>query len=217
MIKETVNIVGLGGIGSYIAEEAARIGCSRLNLFDDDRVEPHNLGNQRYSGLNQVGLFKAEVMTEKLVGLADWHAGRGIEIEIIAKCERVGAESELLGIVIVAVDSIEARKEIFSVCRLNPAIPLYIEAGAAENEGVVHVFVPHDPDHVRAYEWLLSALSGHGPNPCVRRGMGGQFASIVSDWLIKFGEGKLPPTLISSYIHYRNLPQVVSEPTISYP
>lgn len=214
MIDQTINIIGLGGIGSHIAKEVARIGCERLILFDDDYVELRNFANQCYDHPRQIGLLKAEAMAEALGGIVWWHMEHGNEMEIVARCEKVGINHELRGVVIVAVDNIESRREIFSICKLNPAVPLYLEAGAAEDAGVVHAFIPHDVDHIKAYEGLLAALSEQGPPPCVRRGMGGQFASIVADWLLKFQARKLPSTLVSSYIHYEELPKLVSEPVI---
>jgi hypothetical protein len=38
-----VGIIGLGGIGSLVAEYLARLGVGRFCLVDDDRVEPSNL------------------------------------------------------------------------------------------------------------------------------------------------------------------------------
>src|SRR5262249_31326636 len=38
-----VGIIGLGGIGSLVAEYLARIGAGRFLLVDDDRVETSNL------------------------------------------------------------------------------------------------------------------------------------------------------------------------------
>lgn len=56
-----VGIVGLGSVGSVIAETLARIGVSRALLIDPDRVEPHNLDRLLHGTPRSVGHFKVDV------------------------------------------------------------------------------------------------------------------------------------------------------------
>lgn len=63
--QTTVAICGLGGLGSNIAISLARAGIGKLILIDFDRVDISNLHRQQYRA-NQVGLFKAEALTEIL-------------------------------------------------------------------------------------------------------------------------------------------------------
>ena len=42
-----VAVVGLGGVGSYIAEALARSGVGALTLVDADEVAPSNINRQR--------------------------------------------------------------------------------------------------------------------------------------------------------------------------
>ena len=151
---DTVNLIGLGGIGSAVAKTIVKIGCERIFLFDDDTVEAHNLHNQNY-GRSDVGMPKALALARRLEEILP----EGRQTEIIPRQERVGEHSYLTGIVIVAVDSAKARREIFSACRYNAFIPLYIEAGAAQERGAVTVFIPHDTDHVTVYRTILKAYS----------------------------------------------------------
>lgn len=213
MIRYTINLIGLGGIGSWTANKLIRLGCQRLLLFDDDKVETHNIENQDYD-LHHIGRPKVNATDMKMYGITEWHARHGLQVEIVAREERVGADSTLRGIVIVAVDSTEARKEIFKACCHNPGIPLYIEAGAAHNQGVVRVLVPHDKDQVEVYERLLELYSEEGPAPCVSPYMAGQFASIIAYWVWRFNEGWRPRTVLASSIDYRHGPNVVTEPIL---
>jgi molybdopterin/thiamine biosynthesis adenylyltransferase len=202
MPQHTVNIVGLGGIGSWTANKVARIGCPRLILWDDDKVEVHNFANQDYDYPAHLARSKVKATELKLQGTVEWHASQGREMKVIAREERVTRETALRGVVIVTVDNSEARKEIFAACRYNPAIPLYIEAGAAEHRGTVRVFVPHDKDHVRLYEQILDSFSaeGEGPAPCVSPHMGGVFATIIAGWLQRLNEGLRLQRMISTAI-----------------
>ena len=52
-------VVGLGGIGSWIAVDLALIGIGTLILFDDDKIESSNL-NRTLFKLSQVGEFKTK-------------------------------------------------------------------------------------------------------------------------------------------------------------
>lgn len=44
-VKGVCNIIGAGSVGSVVAELLVRNGITAINLFDDDIIEPHNLGN----------------------------------------------------------------------------------------------------------------------------------------------------------------------------
>jgi len=56
-------IVGLGGIGNWIAVQAALLGVGTLVLFDDDKVETSNL-NRTLFKLSHVGEYKTKAVKE---------------------------------------------------------------------------------------------------------------------------------------------------------
>lgn len=56
-------IVGLGGIGSWIAVDLALIGIGTLILFDDDKIESSNL-NRTLFKLSQVGEYKTKAVKQ---------------------------------------------------------------------------------------------------------------------------------------------------------
>ena len=61
-----VGIVGLGSVGSMVAEAMARIGVGRVTLIDPDRVEPHNLDRLTYATVHDVGSFKVDLAETKM-------------------------------------------------------------------------------------------------------------------------------------------------------
>lgn len=63
-----VAICGLGGLGSLVAIELARLGVGRLLLIDGDSVEPTNLARQHYT-LNQIGQTKTQALATTLTDL----------------------------------------------------------------------------------------------------------------------------------------------------
>lgn len=63
--KAKVAIAGLGGLGSNIAVNLARIGAGSLFLVDFDVVEPSNLNRQSYY-LRHLGMHKTEALKEQI-------------------------------------------------------------------------------------------------------------------------------------------------------
>lgn len=115
-----VHCIGLGGIGSNVAFYARKMGFSQFYLWDDDRVEGHNIPSQHFYSTHQGG-FKTQAMKDQL------------EIALDSNCTivqngRFGRDHDLSGIVIAGVDSMASREEIWhSVQRSKHMVPLYID------------------------------------------------------------------------------------------
>ena len=63
--SKEIAIVGLGAIGSMVAEALARSGVSRMGLWDSDVVEPGNICRSAYR-LTDMGKSKVEAMIAKI-------------------------------------------------------------------------------------------------------------------------------------------------------
>ncbi len=61
-----VLIVGMGGVGSYAAEFVARAGIGRMTIVDGDVVDPSNRNRQLPALTTTEGLYKVDVMRERL-------------------------------------------------------------------------------------------------------------------------------------------------------
>ena len=61
-----VGIVGLGSVGSIVAEAVARIGVTRITLIDPDRVEEHNLDRLLHATTRDIGKQKVQVASEAM-------------------------------------------------------------------------------------------------------------------------------------------------------
>ncbi len=61
-----VGIVGLGSVGSIVAETLARMGLSHLTLIDFDEVQPHNLDRLLGVTRSDIGALKIDVMARQV-------------------------------------------------------------------------------------------------------------------------------------------------------
>ncbi|MCF7931345.1 MAG: ThiF family adenylyltransferase, partial [Acholeplasmataceae bacterium] len=66
IINCKIMIVGLGGLGGYLANHLVRLGVNHLTLVDYDRYTLSNLNRQLFSSLETVGKYKAEVIKEHI-------------------------------------------------------------------------------------------------------------------------------------------------------
>lgn len=135
-------VVGCGAVGSFVTLSLAKMGCTKITVYDDDNVDTHNLPNQFFK--------QADVGRPKVDALADIvEAFDGVAID--PRCERF-TEQDVEGVVICSVDTMDARQAIWKNIRFNPRVCLYIDTRMGAEVAVVHAINPLDPDDVRLYE-----------------------------------------------------------------
>ena len=64
-----ITIVGLGGVGGYVAIMLARAGISNFTLIDFDKVEESNINRQLGALHSTIGRAKAEVLAERVLDI----------------------------------------------------------------------------------------------------------------------------------------------------
>ena len=80
-LKRTkVAIVGLGGLGGYVAEQLVRLGIGELVLVDGDVFNESNLNRQLFSTEAAIGHSKAEVANARLKAIDSEATEKVIEI-----------------------------------------------------------------------------------------------------------------------------------------
>ncbi len=148
-----VGLLGLGGIGSLIAEYLARLGVGKFTLVDDDVVEESNLsrivGASRSDALGEVA--KVEV-AKRVILQASEHARIRTIVDDAAK-ESVARELAGCDYLFLAADSMRARL-VF-----NALIHQYLIPGVQLGSKI-----RHDPNGV-----LIDVMSANRP---VRPGKG---------------------------------------------
>ena len=67
--KSNILIVGLGGVGSFVAEFLARAGIGKMTIVDGDDVDLTNINRQLPALNSTIGKLKAEVLAERLLDI----------------------------------------------------------------------------------------------------------------------------------------------------
>lgn len=181
-----ITIIGVGGIGSPTEFLLAKLGCADLTAYDKDILEAHNFPNQMYR-LEDLGKPKVEALKEII------KAFTGIEIKAI-NAEYV--DQPLKGVVISAVDSMPARKQIWKNVKNKPQIRLYIDAGMGGEVGQIYAVNPCDPDQIEFYEKTLIDDEKAVEAPCTERAIIYNvfwIAGVIGDLVKKFAKKEKVP------------------------
>ena len=113
-IKEQIHVVGLGAIGSHVAEQLVRMGVAKITLWDFDTVDEHNIPNQLYS-TGDIGLAKVDALAIQL---------QAINPQVsITKRHRWEPGIALNGYIFMCVDSINVRQQIVDQHMYAPTVP----------------------------------------------------------------------------------------------
>lgn len=66
LAKMRIGIIGLGSVGSMVAEGLARMGMEKFVLIDFDKVEPHNLDRLVGATKKDIGKYKVDVAKRQI-------------------------------------------------------------------------------------------------------------------------------------------------------
>jgi molybdopterin/thiamine biosynthesis adenylyltransferase len=88
--RARVTVLGVGGLGSYVALALGAAGVGDLRLVDDDVVEPHNLNRQVLYTSADVGLSKVMAARDRIAAINP-------DIEVTAVSARVAGVDDARG------------------------------------------------------------------------------------------------------------------------
>ena len=112
-LDKPIHIIGLGAIGSNLAMQLTRLGCTNFYLYDFDKVEPKNIANQIYYYQDR----------DQLKTDATAYNMRSINPDVKLRTFDKGYTSQALsGYVFLAVDNIDLRRTIVEENQLNSNI-----------------------------------------------------------------------------------------------
>lgn len=104
--RQPVAIVGVGAIGSHLAEMLAKLGVRSFTLIDPDEVDTVNLAVQGFYE-KEVGQRKVKAVAERLTAIDSMVAVACHEADYGANLVRAGSA------VFACVDSMRVRRQIF--------------------------------------------------------------------------------------------------------
>ena len=159
--SETFNIIGVGATGSHIALFLAKMGVHNFKIWDHDIVESHNLPNQVYD-MAHIGMPKVEALKQILQRF-----NPAIKVETIQRYfthEEDGAD--LSGPLVLTVDTMKARKDIFNTFNGSMTIPLVIETRLGFDFGELYVISPMNNDECNKWSSSLKNDDEIPEGPC---------------------------------------------------
>ena len=142
-----VTVIGAGAIGSAAVVTLAKMGCPDITVWDADILEDLNIPNQLCKP-SMVGKPKVEALAELVYELT--------EVEIKQIFRRYAGQN-LEGVVIVTVDNMTCRQNVWKRARLNRKIPLLIDARMGTEFARIYTIHPTNVDEVDFYNENLYA------------------------------------------------------------
>jgi molybdopterin/thiamine biosynthesis adenylyltransferase len=187
-------LIGAGGINSFVGRTLAQMGAAKVRVWDPDTVEEHNRPNQAYPK-TMVGWPKAKALAE----LMEEYSTTDLKVETVQA--KAGSDSALEGIVIEAVDSMEARKDVWAAVKMNLGVSLFLDARMGAEIGQVRAVTPVKPSDIRRFE---QSLEGKPEElPCTERAIiynGEMIASLLAGQVKRFVMGQpVPRELVFSF------------------
>lgn len=178
-------IVGCGAVGNEVAKNLALLGVGKIDLFDFDTIEIHNLTRSVLFREDDVGSSKAAVVGNRIKELDP-----SIDVAVFA-----GDFWDLLSFekarsydcIFCCVDNFEARIKLNQLCLL--AGINFINTGIDSKFSQIEIFPFKEGRHIACYECNL-------PNSVYER-MQNRYSC---GWLkkISFIEKKIPTTIVTS-------------------
>lgn len=113
-----ISIVGVGAVGSRVAEQIARLGFTKITIYDFDKVESVNVANQLFVH-DDIGLSKVDAVERHLLAI-----NPNIKVKKFASGWK---GHPLSGAVFIAVDSIDLRRKITTSNMFNDNIDVMFD------------------------------------------------------------------------------------------
>lgn len=127
LAQRHVCVVGIGGVGSWVAEALARSGVGRLTLVDLDNVAESNINRQIHALDGTLGQAKVQAMAARIAAINP--AARVVQVEDFLTPENAAELLQGMDYVVDAIDNVRAKVAIAAVCR-SQGLPLVMAGGA---------------------------------------------------------------------------------------
>jgi molybdopterin/thiamine biosynthesis adenylyltransferase len=177
-MNKPVTILGVGAIGSAAAIALAKMGTPKgITLVDYDTFAEHNIPNQFCLEAEHLGKLKVEAIGDLCnrmghvgpVNMMPYRLMADRLVEDATKTIMGTATSIAKGIVINTPDSMEARKDLWALCKYNPDVTLVIDARMAGQYLQIITANPMLSADIKRYEKMLISDEEATPEDCSAR------------------------------------------------
>ncbi|WP_068545501.1 tRNA cyclic N6-threonylcarbamoyladenosine(37) synthase TcdA [Thalassotalea crassostreae] len=121
-------VIGIGGVGSWVAEALARNGVGEITLIDLDDICVSNINRQIHALTDTIGESKVEVMNNRILQInPDCKVNQVEDFITLENLAELMANN--FDYVIDAIDSVQVKTALIAHCRRNK-IPLMVIGGA---------------------------------------------------------------------------------------
>lgn len=198
-----VVVIGAGGIGSPAIQYLAAAGIGRIDIVDDDRVEPSNLQRQTIFATADTGRSKAEAAAERAHAINPFVDSRAHPARIAA--ENVAALIGGADVVLDGCDNFATRLTVADAA-LALRIPL-VSAAVGPWEGQLGVYRGWEPDRP-CYRCLVGTPDERGGDTCADQGVLGPVPGILGSLaaleamrsVVPFGEDQAGRLLLADLL-----------------
>ncbi len=127
-VDSRICVIGIGGVGSWVAEALVRSAVGAITLFDLDHVAESNTNRQLPALDGNYGRAKVAVMRERMLGINP--ACRVEAVEVFVEAENLQLVSDAgFDYVVDCIDNFRTKAALIAVCR-RKKVPLVTVGGA---------------------------------------------------------------------------------------
>lgn len=173
-----IKIIGAGSVGSFTCLSLCKMGARRIKVWDDDLIDEVNISNQFYR-MSDVGDYKSDALQKMIMDF------EGTPIEV--SNEKFYGKEECNGIIIVAVDNMNARKRIWEKVKGNSDVSLFIDPRMGGRVARIYAVNPMDPGF---YEETLYDDDDSAEERCTEKtiiynvlGISSYICKMLEDWM----------------------------------
>lgn len=173
-----IRIIGAGSVGSFTCLSLSKMGARRIKVWDDDMVNEHNISNQFYR-TEDIGEYKTDALQKMIMDFE----GTPIETET----EKYYGVSDCDGVIIAAVDNMNARKRIWEKVKNNADVQLFIDPRMGGRVARIYAVNPMTPG---VYEETLYEDNDASDERCTEKtiiynvlGIASYICKIIEDWM----------------------------------
>jgi len=118
LINARVTIVGIGGVGSWIAEALARTAVGHIKLIDLDDICVTNTNRQIHAYQDNIGRLKVEAMAQRIKAINP-HCDVVAVPDFISETNQAELLADKPDFVVDAIDSVPAKVALIAFCKRN--------------------------------------------------------------------------------------------------